>query len=317
MRPPVNSRAAMSGEWHRPVYGRLDIEVILAVTDLGGDVLLDERGLRVTIAHNRLEPGNEEHRWHPLLELAGQGGEDPLSSPWLPPRFSAGQLAAFMLSGLGTLVRDEFGEWADGPDEDKLAALDPLAHSAREALREAFAAYRAAESWVGRLDTSLFDVAAQARSRYQEAIKQAHEEIEDEAKRRKAAGEPDMGPQEYGGLLDRAAASVEHLSTAEKAAQRQAEAHAREWRRRMVHALWSPASKAAVKPPPKQSFQDQEVLRVLRELRYDPKALPRAHRTDSTVKAAARRQLRFTNAVFDLSWRRLRKAKEVRYADES
>lgn len=102
--------------------------------------------------------------WHPLTALDAPGSPDPRSTPALPFPFSAEELAAFMLGGVGYFTQQYFDEWATGPAESVLSSLPPGAIKAREALRAAYEAYRRAEKIVGPLNPT-FEEAAQEKRR--------------------------------------------------------------------------------------------------------------------------------------------------------
>lgn len=132
-------------------YKRSAVETIFG-DHMGECASVDADGVRVSDELLVFELGGGL-QWHPASELEGlPGAPDPLEEPNLPFDFSAAQLAAFMVDGIGALLVEIYGPWKTGPDEDELHSLGPNAGKAREALRGAYAAYRAAESSVGTLD---------------------------------------------------------------------------------------------------------------------------------------------------------------------
>lgn len=97
-----------------------------------------------------LIPEYEVLSWKPVYAYSGDGpAPDTKNIPSLPFPFDAGDLAAFMLAGVGSFLAEFYGEWSDGPDEEALAEIDPGDSYARQALREAFDAYREAVAKVG------------------------------------------------------------------------------------------------------------------------------------------------------------------------
>ena len=66
------------------------------------------------------------------------------------------------------------------------------------------------------------------------------------------------------------------------------------------------------KDKPRQRSQETEILRVIRELKYDPKALPRMAPGKPWVKSQARTRLKYSSTVFDKAWERLRSQGEIR-----
>lgn len=67
------------------------------------------------------------------------------------------------------------------------------------------------------------------------------------------------------------------------------------------------------KPQLAQIWQEGEILRVISELKYDAKALPKPTPGKSEPKAEVRKLLNLTTKTFDLAWERLRT--EGRIAD--
>jgi hypothetical protein len=66
------------------------------------------------------------------------------------------------------------------------------------------------------------------------------------------------------------------------------------------------------KAVPKQRFQEQEILRVIGELGYDPKKLPKDTPNKGGVKAEVRAKLPgFLGSVFNKAWDRLSRSKEI------
>lgn len=113
--------------------------------------------------------------WKPVLAYGGaEPAPDSKSIPALPFPFDARDLAAFMLAGLGSFVAEFYGEWKDGPDEDALAEIDPGDSYARQSVREAFNAYREAESKVGEMNTQATHVTDAGRT-----LERAQAKVED------------------------------------------------------------------------------------------------------------------------------------------
>lgn len=78
-----------------------------------------------------------------------------------------------------------------------------------------------------------------------------------------------------------------------------------------------PAPNTAIpnkRPPLQQQFQEQEILRVIAELKYSAGALPKAPNGKNGVKAEVRNMLKFTPGVFDKAWERLRGKGEIKDA---
>ncbi len=69
------------------------------------------------------------------------------------------------------------------------------------------------------------------------------------------------------------------------------------------------------KPLQQQLFQEQEILRVIGELSYDPKKLPKRKQGKPGAKAEVRKMLSFSVKVFDKAWERLRANQDIQDAE--
>lgn len=96
------------------------------------------------------DPG-EELNWKYVLELDGDDVPNPLTAPCLPFPFTANELAAFMLDGIGAgvIAANYAGSWESGPDSGMLESFSRLGREAKRALCEAYAAVHAAEHAIG------------------------------------------------------------------------------------------------------------------------------------------------------------------------
>ena len=165
-------------------------------------------------------------QWSPACELPEH---DALTAPVLPIPFSANQLAAFFLTANGAFVASYYGSFEDGPDEGMLLAMGVRANQPREALKAAFAAFRAAQEVVGTLDKELQARAAELGHQYEVA--------NIEANKREAVMEHGISDEEYRERRERARASVAQLHDEVDDLKRRAEEEHIAWRRRMVHRL--------------------------------------------------------------------------------
>ena len=69
-------------------------------------------------------------------------------------------------------------------------------------------------------------------------------------------------------------------------------------------------------PQPRQRCQEREILSVIREKGYDPKALPVQKRGTKGVKSEVRASLKnYSPSVFDKAWDRLRSQMEIMDAE--
>lgn len=78
----------------------------------------------------------------------------------------------------------------------------------------------------------------------------------------------------------------------------------------------SPAAnvEAVLAPMQRQQFQELEILRVIRELKYEPTKLPKVKQGNPGVKAEVRAKLDLQVGIFDKAWERLRKQGEIKDA---
>jgi hypothetical protein len=144
-----------------PLYRRAVAQDILEVA-VGGMSLIefgifriDDRGVWID------EDIPQRGAWHPAMEIDEPGSLDARSDPSLPFPFTAKQLAAFALSGMGWFVSSAFfgdgpfhyegeGPWGDCVEQrdEMLGRLPRLANKAREAVLKAREAYDAAAAVV-------------------------------------------------------------------------------------------------------------------------------------------------------------------------
>ncbi|GIL07048.1 MAG: hypothetical protein BroJett031_35680 [Betaproteobacteria bacterium] len=100
---------------------------------------IDDRGVWVDPSVD-----SDDLRWRPLIEIDQPGSPDPRDEPSFPFPFTAPQLAAFLVDGVGALVRADLGEWETGPDLQSLK-LGVEDTKVKEALRSAYQALREAD----------------------------------------------------------------------------------------------------------------------------------------------------------------------------
>ncbi|WP_429470248.1 hypothetical protein [Paraburkholderia sp. WSM4175] len=65
------------------------------------------------------------------------------------------------------------------------------------------------------------------------------------------------------------------------------------------------------RPVTRHQHQEEEVLRVIRELGHDPKKLPKQRAGHRGIKAAVRSKLSFSPSIFNKAWERLRKSRDI------
>lgn len=198
----------------------------------------------------RVKPGVEENdptqvlSWTPACEMEGWPDSPEASTyPALPYPFTAKELAAFLLSGAGSMVAEYYGDFSDGPDEDNLQALGIKAGHARDALRQAYTEIRLAIAEVGEVDQQLQQKAHALRHQFNDANL--------EANRREGLWEPGISEDERRVRRERARQSVEELKVEMDSVGRDADSALKNWNAAMVKALLYPAPELtdAAAPP--------------------------------------------------------------------
>jgi hypothetical protein len=111
-----------------------------------------EKGIWPTNQFDSDSAVGQSLKWKPCHEFDRASGLNLSTTPGLPFPFTECQLAAFMLHGVGTLVADAFGDWDDGPMEQRLELLKE--DWDRSAIEGAFNAYREAFKIVGPYDAT-------------------------------------------------------------------------------------------------------------------------------------------------------------------
>lgn len=101
--------------------------------------------------------------WKPALAIPELADKDV---PSLPFPFTAPELAAFMLYGMGALVGDFFGDWEDGPSIQSLNELPAGQSELRALVKGAYVAYRLARGQVDELDMGVKARETAARKAY-------------------------------------------------------------------------------------------------------------------------------------------------------
>lgn len=226
---PAQTSMLVAGE--EPTYTRTVFEAILAGMGgndpFKGEYVCSEDGVRV----KDLDTAGLL-AWHPWSEVTTPGSPNPLDEPWLRFPFTARQLAALMTDGWGYFIRQRYGGWDEGPDEDELQSVGSRGGKAKEVLRAAYAAYRHAVGLAPRLDPGLEIKALEIAKQYGAAREAA---MAQEKLREHRGSDP-----EYTARLARVNEAVAVLRRATDDARKAADtAHSR-WRRAVVQHLLLP-----------------------------------------------------------------------------
>lgn len=141
---------------------------------LGRCVVVKKKGVFPAVARDKLMPEESKLlRWRPARVMTRPKGSPSVNdTPMLPPEFSGRELAAFMLAGAGAMVAVFFGNWEDGPDHASLERLDEDS-GARQAVVDAFDAYREAVGKVGKRELELDRRARESCTAYSNARSEA------------------------------------------------------------------------------------------------------------------------------------------------
>ena len=170
-------------------------------------------------------------RWKPVHELTGPN-KPPSAGPALPFKFTAGQLAAFMLSGWGGYFQEVFGSLDTGPNAFVLREEHEDASDAYEALRQAYGLYLEALHVVGKLDGDLQQRAHDLAARYGDEL--------DQALKREKVMEDGISRAEYRLRRRKAKAPLASLKLEAAEARSRAEVAFKTWRRSLVRQLLQP-----------------------------------------------------------------------------
>lgn len=227
----------------------------------GGTAVLNDGG----IWPNRYvtEPCLE---WKPVFELRGQPEShiDCEKSPGLPFPFTANELAAWMLDGIGALVVEGYGGWENGPELSPLE--NPRHNLAKEAIQAAFDSYRTATAVVGHCPIHLFDEAQKLAERFEIAWSSArrkHGLVTD-----KGAINNELGDEIYSQRFELAKADVATLKAELGAAQERRDAAWFTWRKAMVQQLLTLQPSQSVCSTQSQEAAPVEVVETAAQRRH-------------------------------------------------
>jgi len=298
-----------------PTYDRSVFEGILDLCGHGARAEpFTESGLRIEDGGAFAKKvGSEVLDWMPAVDADAPGSPNPLVAPLLPFPFTAAELAAFFLDSWGWFIYEAFGRWETGPDEDLLRSAGVRGTKVREAVREAYRAYREAQRVVGPLDETL-------QSRVME-LGDAIDTANNDANRRENVFAVGISYEEREARRERARQATADMRQEHAGLDRQASMEREAWRRSMVRQLLGIGGEAddadsKAKPPTGRrtaaQAQDEQLLAALQRLNLDPAALPGwRNGRPSPAKAAARKELALahgmTDAVFAKAWERLAK----------
>ena len=225
-------------------------------------------GVYVNDVFREFCPPGTIYDWTPADCMDGPESPNPDTAPALPIPFTAADLAACMLDGIGQTIWQSVGVYIGSSiDESLLANFHPRMRWMRDALREAYALAAEAQNIVGELDHAEQQSAHDLRARYSDAYDQAIER--DRVMERVVVGTKKDGSPEYGGFiprdeylrrLERAKASVSDLKAQADSANAQADEKHRTWREAMVRQLLKPEQPIAKTAPETESANNVPVV---------------------------------------------------------
>ena len=288
-----------------------------------------------------IEAGNL-FEWNPACDT--EDDTDPRSSPLLPIPFTANELAAFLLYGVGDYIQEKLGP-IGRLDEDELDGLGGVRDKLpRQALRAAYAEAERAQQVVGPPDIEAQKLA--------DTLSDQLDEAEHEANRRFGVFARDISADEANRRRDMAIESVAELRRRTETAREKAAKGLHEWRKAMVRYLLPPVSPAPEQPVRadseheglarlsaeaearrieqaqqqgesalterhvgRQRQHEERILSTLQGMGYDPTKLPRPPAGTPGPKAEARAKLSdMSSKVFSKAWERLSEFGDIGYA---
>ena len=218
-------------------YGRAVFEAILEGTDHVGfardEFVCKEAGAWLKdVKSFRNDLSLRNLAWHPWSEAVFEGSPDPLEEPWLPFPFTARQLAAMMIEGVGSFIRVGDPEQACDWWTDDTNDFDSVKQKPREALLAAYEAIRHANASVPLQDEHLEAIADDFAKKYNNA--------RDAAIEREHLRERGISEQEYSARLARVNAAVEDIGRQLTEAKNTASAAQSRWRATVTRRLLLP-----------------------------------------------------------------------------
>lgn len=214
-------------------------------------------GVYVNVVFRDFCPPGTIYDWTPADCMDGPESPNPDIAPALPIPFTAADLAACMLGGIGQTICQRVGTHIGSPiDESVLANFHPRMRWMRDALRDAYALAAETQNIVGELDHAEQQSAHDLLARFGDAYDQAIERervMERVVVGTKKDGSPEYGDfiprEEYRRRLERAKASVSDLEEQANFAKAQANEKHRAWCGAMVRHLLNPERPAASLAP--------------------------------------------------------------------
>jgi hypothetical protein len=176
-----------------------------------------------------------ELRWKPCHELKDKPYfTNPRKTPALPFQFTARELAAFAVGGIGEGLFLCYVDESGNLSQSKLESLGIDTEYAQMAIKEAFDLYQAAESKVGKIDKALQQLDYQMRMKSHDARLSAMD--------REGVHEHHISDEEYSKRHAKATSSFAQLEKESAEITQRAYIARKAWRKAMVLELLAPKS---------------------------------------------------------------------------
>jgi hypothetical protein len=294
-------------------YGLVHAKSLLAPCGASEQWDIDERGVfpkpqpepredKTQTLVNNLADFHPLLAWRPAVVFKDDTpAPDLINTPSLPLPFDARDLAAFMLYGVGCLAANFYGAWEDGPDKSAIDQINPLDTFARQAVIEAFAAYREAQKIVGPYPLELDEKAEHARKAWSVA--------NHEANQREGVFDSKLEPADSKARRERAKTSIAALDLEMEATAKADKAAKEKWLEAMVRQLLqSTLAKANLTPVPTVVASDGPSNRRNRKPSWAVVAMPYLkelyakgnYRSSSVFYKALKNKVDDDNSPFEL-----------------
>ena len=225
-------------------FGKATAETLFSMTswpcteESDGAWIVREDGIHINQGFRAVSPIDTAFDWTPAYDMDWPGSPDPMDAPLLPIPFTANELAACMLDGIGRDIQENLDRRIGyALDADALVRFSLREREVRDALSDAYALAAKAQSQVGELDYAEQQAAYILRVQLDDANGKANE--------REGVFEDGITNQEATQRRERAIASVADLNAHAQQASTAVKAKWFAWRKAMVRQLLHSGFQAA------------------------------------------------------------------------
>ena len=229
-------------------FGKVTAEFLFTMTswphkeEPGGAWVIREDGIHINEGFRAVSPIDTAFDWTPTYDMDWPGSPDPMEAPLLPIPFTANELAACMLDGIGRDIQENLDRRIGYVlDADALARFSLGKREVRDALSDAYALAAKAQLQVGEFDYDEHHAAYMLRAQLDDANGEANE--------REGVFEDGITNQEAAQRRERAIASVADLNAHAQQASAAVKAKWFAWRKAMVRQLLTPDAQTEAVPP--------------------------------------------------------------------